>query len=258
MNHRDLKVRIFLFFLFIFISGSDLKAGMDIKQLEQWLKAPGYVTRETALKAIGKQKEKELLPKVLEIIQKDKDERVRKQCAIALGEIGSKDATEVLLKMLAEDSSVAVKAESAKALGLIKDTSAIEKLLQYLHEEFSKSRSVRVAIVRSLGEIGDPSVSFFLVELLSDADNEARKEAIRALDMLNEPKAQYFIIDMIDGDPDISVRLLACDYLSRKGTKKMITELENVQKNIVKEKYFEVRDKIPLIIKAIKKRERIK
>jgi len=233
---------------------------MDSKILSKWLDSSDFITKITALKTIEKQKNVELIPKIINLLKKDSNEDVRKQCAICLGSIGSEDVVLPLLDSIETDISTNVKEAGVISLGKLKYPSSLSKLIEFLDKDFSKNRTIRVGIVYAIGEIGinNENTRNVLINMLGDDDKEVRKEAIKSLEKIKEWNAQYLIINMVEAEPFVDVRLQALDTLSRIGGKRIINELEMIRKNITKEKFFEVRDKIPKVIQEIKKREGVK
>jgi HEAT repeat protein len=213
-----------------------------------------------ALKTVGKQKVKELIPKVISVLKKDTDENVRAQAAICLGEIGEKkDVAPVLFEVIETDTSIKVKVDAINSLGKLKDTSLVDKLADLVYnKDFGKNAYIREAIANSIGEIGlnTEKTRKTLITLLDEGDKDVRKKAILALEKIGEINSQYLIIDLVDIDPEIDVRLTALDVLSRIGSKKLINELESIKNGIVEKEFLEVKNKIPEVIKRIKERNK--
>ncbi|MBF0545180.1 MAG: HEAT repeat domain-containing protein [Candidatus Riflebacteria bacterium] len=95
--------------------------------------------------------------------------KVRRRACIALGRIGAK-AAEYLRSALREPDSN-VRFWAAVSLGKLKERTYIEDLLQHLNDE---NIGVRIACLKALREIGDPSVVNKLFEALSESSDQVR------------------------------------------------------------------------------------
>jgi HEAT repeat protein len=79
----------------------------------------------------------------------------------------------------------------------------------------SKTKSVRIAAIRALPDIGDPSSAGVLERLLDDADSEISKEAQEALAALPGQKADEAVMAMLNSS-QTSRRLTALELIGRR------------------------------------------
>jgi len=126
-----------------------------------------------AAEALGNIKDRRAVPALINVLIKGKDEWIRSCAASALGNIGAADASavETLLGAL-KDESPESRACAASALGQLKDPRAVEPLTSACALPVKRPLSrqvtervlhkIQIAILNSLGLIGDPRAVDFL------------------------------------------------------------------------------------------------
>lgn len=140
-----------------------------------------------------------------------------------LGELGDERTLPVLRRAL-EDASGPVRVQAAQALGRLRDRDAVVALctsLQYAPE-------LRIAAVRALGEIGEPSAIEALAELLIGSgrtmDVECRLAVVTALGRIKDPAAVPVLGAVLhDAVPDI--REAAAEALGEIGASEAVPSL---------------------------------
>lgn len=116
----------------------------------------------------------------------DKSLHVRKQAAYALGELQSSESRSSLIVAL-RDKNAEMRGAAAFALGQYRDESAIEPLIVALKD---KSDFVRAQSARALGRHAASRAVAALIEmLLSDRDNEVKRQTALALGLIGEASA---------------------------------------------------------------------
>jgi len=129
-----------------------------------------------------------------------------------LGWLEAKNAVDSLAESLL-DASPEVRARAAGALGKIKDERAIGKLTELLISE--PIPFVRTRVSQALGNIGNPSVLHYLVNILKDPEWWVRVRAVEALEQLGEESTPSLLIAL--EDEDIEVRKRSALALERIG-----------------------------------------
>ncbi len=124
----------------VFISGcvadeSTIKAMKDKKDIDGLIKEAsdpnGWTAKIAAIKALGEigKGDQKIIDSLINILQNDKEQTMRKEAADALGRIGDKKAIYPLINALQDDVSSIVRGASAKALGQIGDNRAIDPIV---------------------------------------------------------------------------------------------------------------------------------
>jgi len=100
------------------------------------------------------------------------------------------------------DSSLSIRLDAAKALGILKAHSALPKMLEAMKTGDS---NLRIAILRSLYKIKDPSVDEQILPYLNDSEKDVRDETILTLGLLRSRKALPAIQKIYDQKPGAKV-----------------------------------------------------
>jgi len=95
----------------------------------------------------------------------------------------------------------------------------------------SKTKSVRIAAIRALPDIGDPSSAGVLERLLADADSEISKEAQEALAALPGQKADEVVMRMLNSN-QADERLTALELIGRRRIAASIPELLKAARDV--------------------------
>ena len=134
------------------------------------------VARQEAVAALGRLGARGALP-LLERLAADAslDEATRRVAVAALGDVGAASSLDVLVKLLDAPEPSLVEA-AAVALGRLKDGRAVGPLVRVARE-----KRARLAVLWSLGAIGDPRAVPLLNLELSDPDVYVAYNARQAL-----------------------------------------------------------------------------
>jgi AAA family ATP:ADP antiporter len=131
---------------------------------------------------------------------------IRQRTLEVLHDIGRSDATPLIERRLG-DSDPHVRAEAIRVLADLEGQHIIDLMLPKLTEA---DPEVRAAAVASLANHGDKEhveqARVVLMELLSDADANARVEAAKALGAIPEPKMQDHLLRMLYDRSPLVVR----------------------------------------------------
>lgn len=109
------------------------------------------------------------------------------------------------------DSNLALRLDAAKALGILKADNTIPKMLEAMKTGDSK---LRIALLRSLYKIRNPSVDTGILPYLNDPDRDVRDETMLTLGLLRSRKALPDIQKIYDRNPDSKLRLKALQAIS--------------------------------------------
>jgi HEAT repeat protein len=142
--------------------------------------------RQAAVNALGKIGDPQVIPFLTRALQ-DEDTDVCQAAAEALGKIGDPQAIPALIQAF-ESWKIDLKKGSSK------QTSSLEEILLQIKANWSVE--VRQAIVKALGEIGDPQAVPALIDALKDEDWRVREAAVEALRKIGPP-ALPALIEML-------------------------------------------------------------
>lgn len=160
----------------------------------------------SALRYIGSDR---ALNRLLELVKKDGDPRVRISAAGALGAMKSGKSLDVLAAAL-KDPYEYVRSEAAAALGSIGSNKSIEPLVQALGDE---SGVVREMAQASLVKIAKPAIPA-IARTLGDRNPQARRTAARMLGKIASEQAVTVLIEALS-DKDWKVRNESAVALAR-------------------------------------------
>lgn len=144
--------------------------------------------RAEAADILGRLKDKEAVPFLIETMERDEQEYVQKNCANSLGKIGDKRAIPALLaniERLKEFPGSEVFTYSVRSLGELKATEAVPVLCELL-PKVGFYYETNHAIQRALGDIGDKRAYPALIKSLNSEDF---RYAAYALGELRMPEA---------------------------------------------------------------------
>lgn len=141
------------------------------------LQDTSFRERWAAAYALGRIADPQAACILIESLQTEEDENVRRACAEALGQIRDIQAVVSLIHALS-DQFWFVRWTAAHALGQIKDSRAVLPLISLFNDSHEK---VRWAAVEALGQIGDSRAASSLIQALTDTDWEVCQAAARAL-----------------------------------------------------------------------------
>ena len=152
-------------------------------------------------------------PRAVEVVTSslaDNDYRVRAEALHALGKLGDAKSGQLVLGFL-EDTSPEVRLAAAEASGRLGLERAVRPVLHLL--EGAKKEGEVVALLRALGQIGDPGAvpaieKHAVPSLLSKPTTEVRVAAYRALHAIGTPHARDLVRQtQQDKDPGVRAAL---------------------------------------------------
>ena len=119
----------------------------------------------------------------------DADSDVRWAAVQLLFNIRDPEIGPILDRMLTEDPDPEVR---MKIVSLFKDREDLARLSALVRGLNDVDKIVRVASLQTLGDIGDPSVSIWVIALLRDAEMDVRIQALRTLGRFQEKRNAEF------------------------------------------------------------------
>jgi HEAT repeat protein len=198
----------------------------QLQRILKRLEGRSEATPEESLQQILALPAKQVIPMLIEALEKSPHYLVRLVSAMALGELRAEKAVPVLISTLS-DSSLTVQRAAAEALAKI-GRPAVSSLLEFInHEELAMRRWViqilgkigakeaapallerftkeapelQRLIVEALGEIGSRKAFKLLTELVRHGGADFSRTAIEALGKLKDPKAIPFLLDILARD----------------------------------------------------------
>lgn len=188
--------------------------GNVLPQLEERLKGPDPVIRESIARVMGEVKDRRAVAPLLEAIQSAGD--TGGNSATALIRIADPAAVEPLIELLGNQGEE-VRLYAAYALGGLMDRRAVPALTQTLADA---SSSVRGIAAHSLGQIGSRDATTALIKALADTSAHVRATAAYALARIGDRSALPMLEAQLRKDPDFTSRRAAqeaLDALRRSG-----------------------------------------
>jgi HEAT repeat protein len=187
------------------------------------LAQPGHdpTTRWWALRALGSQGDAAVLDGLLELLDRDGDEKLQTNGAKALGGFRDERAVERLREMLAGAGPHYVAIESLCRIG---GDAAAEALGGGLG---LTDMRLRARSAEALGEVGGERATALLVPALRDEAPEVRAEAAGALGRIRDERAVEALEHAL-ADDDSQVRSRAVDALSAIGGTRAREALEGM------------------------------
>ncbi|MCB1692847.1 MAG: HEAT repeat domain-containing protein [Pseudomonadales bacterium] len=163
--------------------------------LKQVVASADRDVRMDVLRRIARLHIEPLTQRVNERIEAEDDPEVRGQALKTYAALGAEDTEEKLTPFL--DSSERALSEGA-LVGLLtydpRNDAALDYLLGQVRAGSSADRKFAAAI---LGEVGKPTFSGFLVELLDDRDSDVVNEAILAASRIKDPRLINILVSKI-------------------------------------------------------------
>lgn len=189
--------------------------------------------RGTALRALGKIRDKRAIPFLIEalgypetwlsdriaevlftigeeaieplkgVFKNDRSEKRRMWAAEILGWLEAKSAVYLLIEALS-DVSPEVRGKVAGALGKIPDEKAISRLCEILISD--PVPFVRVRASQALGAIGHPVIIDYLINVLKDPEWWVRVRAVEALEQFGDKAVSSLLVALEDEDEEVRRR----------------------------------------------------
>lgn len=140
-------------------------------------------TRGAAVRALGKWRVTNALPRIEKILAGDPKERIRVAAANALRDIGDPRSIEPLITALG-DTMWSVRNTAARALVSF-GPEAVTPVMARLELANNLDNVARRQLVRCLGDLKDKRAVFLLRKLADEADAATRTDAQHALDLIS-------------------------------------------------------------------------
>lgn len=166
--------------------------------------------RRKAVEAICKLRDKSTLPRLRELVTREKDIGTIKAIIDAIGEIGDRRDAEMLLQFVKSEDMI-LRQMSTSAVMNIADSSIVPRVVELLMED---SVNLRRAAVDILNGLKDPKTAGALVKALKDGDWWVREIATDALSSLGGEKISSMIMGLLN-DGDEYVRRSAVEFFCR-------------------------------------------
>ncbi len=190
------------------------------------LEDPDADVRRLAVRGLWEYEERDLIPRLLDILQADADPEVRAEAALSLGrfvlraefdELRATDAEAVedaLRQVLArEEEAVSVRARAVEALGA-RSSDWARAIIEDAYG--SADHRLRISAVHAMGRSCDPRWLPRLIDELSSPDAEMRYEAAGACEAIAEESAVPYLIPLLE-DEDAEVQEAAIEALGQTG-----------------------------------------
>lgn len=149
--------------------------------------------RRSAVKALGKIGAREAVVAISALLQ-DKDSELRANIVEALGSLGDTSQVPALVDAL-KDGALEVKTNAIRALGNFGDSNVLASIMaipQPANPNY-KEPELKLAIMETLGKIGDDSVISTLSDAIRDSDWRISQAAVHSLKHLKSPAANQVL-----------------------------------------------------------------
>ena len=182
--------------------------------------------RRTVITSLRRLRTLEAVPRLVEILEEylhspsPRDLPVVKTLVIALGELQTQEVAPVLIRVLR--GYVGARSLAAAALGQVGDHRAGPALVESLADP---STSLRLAALKSLGNLGYVEAAPDVRRLLSFVDPRVRRIAARAAGQLKDHEAFSILVFMAREDPSPLVRPAAVEALTSLGDERTLEPL---------------------------------
>jgi len=158
---------------------------------------------------------------LIKILQKDTDYRIVRTTAYILGRTAKKDIVEKIINIIQKAELSWRRQHCATALGLLRAPVAVAPLIQSLGDE---SNNVRGSAATALGRIGSEQAVAPLIECLKDEANDVRGSAATALGRIGSEQAVMPLIECLKDEAN-DVRGSAATALGRIGSEQAVMPL---------------------------------
>ncbi|NER51761.1 MAG: HEAT repeat domain-containing protein [Symploca sp. SIO1A3] len=196
------------------------------ESVQELLNSPDYGNRLSGVNQL-RQLEPAVAFELVQPLINDRNTRVRYAAVSQMDMLGTQDLA-VSLKILRDrlsDSEPDVQAAAADALGALKLTEAYDDL-QQLYQD-SPEWLVKVSIIATLGELGDPRSFELLLSALGSDNSLIQTMAISALGELGNTSAVPLLIPYAT-NPDWQVRYRVAQALGKLGGEEVRSTLETL------------------------------
>ena len=166
--------------------------------------------RKRACEALGRRRDSQAVPALLELLLRERDNNVLTEAALALGKIGDPRATEVLIGLLSKDNSV-VQLHAISALRMLRDPRAEPFLVEVLLDT-KENPGVRAEAASALGLLDQASAAEALFQGIKENDAGIRKASIKSLGNLREERAIEDLVRLLC-DNNSAVAVAAAEAL---------------------------------------------
>ena len=168
--------------------------------------------RIEAVEALGEIGSEEVLPWLLEALEYDPAEEVRRAAAVALQKLDF----DMLVWILLNHQDPEMRAAAAGALNVLRDARAAQPFLQALSRD--EHAPVRVEVAEGLAHIGkNRAESGLLLAATTDSDSSVREAAVRSLGVLGTGWTARQLVSILGSDTEAAVRRAAAKALGQIG-----------------------------------------
>jgi HEAT repeat protein len=174
--------------------------------MSEGLKNPDRHERARVVRALGDSQDHAGAVRALEaVLRHDPDRGVRFSAAVALGQLGGPDATALLVEKAASTDESDVRGAALDAIETSRDPSAIPGLINLFRLNRGQDDVVaQLGASRALLKIGAPAVPQ-LLQALNDSSAKVREAVVRVLGETGNPEVADRIA-ALHADPDFGVR----------------------------------------------------
>ena len=162
------------------------------------------LVRKRASEALGRRRDSQAVPALLELLLRERDNNVLSEAAYALGKIEDLRATEALISLLSKDNDF-VQVSAVRALRMLRDPRAEPFLVEILLDS-KQHPGVRAEAASALGSLDQPSAVEALFHGMKEKDASIKNASIKSLGNLREARAIEDLVKLLcDNNSGVAV-----------------------------------------------------
>ena len=173
--------------------------------------------------------QQEKLSSYLNDLQTNRNPNVRARAASYLGMLKNPAALPALNKSLTSDINEQVRINAANAIGRINQKASVKQLLQAIRPNRGKT-DVQIAIIRSIGDMGDNSKEYVPVisKFLRSPNPYIREAVAEALWKIRDPRSTKVMNALLKQEKELVVQLSLMKYIADFKSPESIPLLEKI------------------------------
>lgn len=154
-----------------------------------------YTFEPSPARAIGSLPQGEGVDALIELVQSDAPEILRRSAVRGLGKTRSEKARDVLINVLETDTHNRIRSSAVAALGGMRDELSLNILLEFLESDAHPDVLASTAV--ALGKVGTPMVRDKMINLLRSSDKhlKIRGGAVRALHDIGDEVCKQVLLE---------------------------------------------------------------
>ncbi|NHJ49276.1 MAG: HEAT repeat domain-containing protein [Asgard group archaeon] len=215
-----------------------LSSGCPISKNIELLSSDDSGVRRQAVEFLGKCMNKVAVKPLLELLETEKDLKVRRAIVLSISLLGSNDVLPILLHILENDSDLDTRRNAAGGLRFFGDMINGMELIELVLKETDES--IRYVLVGTIIYLRDDSLIPKLLKLFeSTKDVDIKGCILEIIGSFNDSRTNELLINTTAADSPEKLRLIATRSMGRLDEKELIPAIYEVYKNDTSEEIIE-------------------